>query len=117
MSLISIVVPVYHNASSLPDLLNKFQQLATNNNTDVFEFLFVDDGSQDDSFEVLRQLASQDNRVRVAKLSRNFGSNAAMIAGLSQAKGHAIAAISADLQDPPELIHDMIGLWRQGNKV
>ena len=117
MSLISIVVPVYHNAASLPDLLSEFQKLALRNEIDTFEFIFVDDGSQDNSFAVLYDLAVQDTRCRLIKLSRNFGSNAALLAGLGQCKGDAVAAIAADLQDPPEFIHDMLQLWRQGNKV
>lgn len=117
MVLISLVVPVYHNAASLPDLLAKFQTLARQNHEDTFEFIFVDDGSKDNSLVVLYELALADQRVRVVKLSRNFGSNPAILAGLSQARGEVVAAIAADLQDPPELIHDMLALWRQGHKV
>lgn len=117
MSLISIVVPVYHNAPSLPDLYDRFQTLAKQNGDDEFEFVFVDDGSRDDSFEVLQRLANQDPRVIVVKLSRNFGSNPAIIAGLFHTHGDAVAAISADLQDPPELIHEMLVHWRSGRKV
>ncbi len=117
MSLISVVTPVYHNAASLPDLLACFQQLAANNPADQFEFVFVDDGSQDDSFAVLETLAAGDARVQVVKLSRNFGANPAVLAGLSYARGDAVAVIAADLQDPPELIHDMLALWRQGKNV
>ncbi len=117
MSLISIVVPVYHNATSLPDLLIRFQQLAAKNPAHTFEFVFVDDGSRDNSFEVLEGLALQEPRMRIVKLSRNFGSNPAIMAGLSHAHGDAVAAIAADLQDPPELIHDMIQRWEHGCKV
>ena len=117
MNLISIVVPVYHNASSLPDLLVELQKVADKNPADDFEFIFVDDGSGDNSFDVLNQLAETELRMRIIKLSRNFGSNPAIMAGLSQAKGDAVAAIAADLQDPPELIYDMIELWRNDNKV
>jgi polyisoprenyl-phosphate glycosyltransferase len=117
MSLVSIVVPVYHNAPSLPELLGKFQELALRNPGDQFEFVFVDDGSKDDSFEVLRTLAEREPRVLIVKLSRNFGSNPAVLAGLDQARGDVVAGIAADLQDPPELIHDMLALWRGGRKV
>jgi polyisoprenyl-phosphate glycosyltransferase len=117
MAFVSIVVPVYHNANSLPDLLDRFQAIATRNPDDRFEFVFVDDGSGDDSFQVLTSLAGGDSRVRVIKLSRNFGSNPAILAGLSQARGDVIAAIAADLQDPPELIHTMLAEWRAGRKV
>lgn len=117
MSLFSIVVPVYHNAPSLPDLLIELQNVASKNPDDDFEFICVDDGSGDHSFDVLNALAKDEPRLRVVKLSRNFGSNPAIMAGLSQAKGDAVAAIAADLQDPPALIHDMIELWRNDHKV
>ncbi|MEP7290026.1 MAG: glycosyltransferase family 2 protein [Chloroflexota bacterium] len=116
-ALVSIVVPVFHNAASLPDLLAKFQDLARLNSKDLFEFVFVDDGSRDNSFEVLQKLALSESRVRIVKLSRNFGSNAALLAGMDQARGNVIAAIAADLQDPPELIDEMLAKWRQGHKV
>lgn len=117
MSLFSIVVPVYHNAVSLSDLLIEIQKVADKSPNDDFEFIFVDDGSGDNSFDVLNQLTETESRMRVIKLSRNFGSNPAIMAGLSQAKGVAICAIAADLQDPPELIHDMLDLWRDDKKV
>jgi glycosyltransferase involved in cell wall biosynthesis len=117
MSFISIVVPVYGNASSLADLLERFQQLAQRNADDQFEFVFVNDGSLDDSQAVLEKFAQNEERIRIVKLSRNFGSNAAVFAGLSEAQGDCVAAIAADLQDPPELIHDMLAEWRTGRKV
>ncbi len=117
MSLFSIVVPVYHNASSLGDLLAALQAVADRNPEDDFEFIFVDDGSADDSFTVLEKLAEREPRMKVVKLSRNFGSNPAIMAGMSQADGDAVAAIAADLQDPPALLHDMIELWRGDHKV
>jgi dolichol-phosphate mannosyltransferase len=117
MSLLSIVVPVYHNAASLPDLLARLAALASRHAGDTFEFVCVDDGSRDDSFEVLRRLQKDEPRLRVVKLSRNFGSNAALLAGLSHAGGDAIATISADLQDPPETLDAMLAHWRDGKKV
>lgn len=117
MALVSIVVPVYHNATSLPELLARFERLAASNPSDRFEFVFVDDGSRDHSFAVLRALQQTDGRVRVIKLSRNFGSNAALLAGLDVARGEVVAAIAADLQDPPELIGEMLAQWRQGRKI
>ena len=112
MSLVSVVVPVYHNAKSLADLLAALQDVAGKNGADAFEFIFVDDGSRDDSFAVLERLARSEPRMKVVKLSRNFGSNPAIMAGMSMARGDAVAAIAADLQDPPELLHDMLQLWR-----
>jgi dolichol-phosphate mannosyltransferase len=117
MAFVSIVVPVYHNAASLPELLARFRELAERNPEDRFEFVCVDDGSRDNSFAVLTELAASEPRLRVVKLSRNFGSTAALLAGLGQARGDVVAGISADLQDPPELIHDMLAHWRKGRKV
>ena len=117
MSLVSVVVPVYHNAASLPDLLAELQKLAARNPDDDFEFIFVDDGSGDNSFAVLQGLAQGERRMRIARLSRNFGSVAAVMAGLSLARGDCVADLSADLQDPPQLLHDMLQKWREGSKV
>lgn len=117
MKLVSIVVPVYHSAKSLPELMERLAALADRNGDYEFEFVFVDDGSSDESFEVLQELLSHDARVRIVKLSRNFGSNPAIMAGLASAAGDVVAVIAADLQDSPELIHDMLARWREGAKV
>ncbi len=117
MKRVSIVVPVYFSAKSLPEMMERLVALAGRNPEHEFEFVFVDDGSGDNSFEVLQDLMSKDERVRIVKLSRNFGSNPAVIAGLTAASGDAVAAVAADLQDSPELIHDMLAHWRDGAKV
>lgn len=116
MKRVSIVVPVYHNAASLPDLLRRFGEVAERN-PELFEFILVDDGSHDHSFAVMQDLAARDPRVKAIKLTRNFGSNAACSAGFSYAHGDAVVAISADLQDPPELIERMLARWREGSRV
>jgi dolichol-phosphate mannosyltransferase len=115
--LVSVVVPVYQNAASLPDLAARFRSVAQSCSPLQFEFLFVDDGSRDESLTVLQGLSREDPRVRVLKLSRNFGSNAAILAGLADSRGDAAVAIAADLQDPPELIPEMLRLWQDGRKV
>jgi glycosyltransferase involved in cell wall biosynthesis len=117
MALISVISPVYHNAASLGDLHEAFKALAGRNPDDAFEFILVDDDSGDNSYEVLLALAQDEPRMRVVKLSRNFGSMGAIQAGLAQSRGDAVAVITADLQDPPELIHDMLVHWRAGSKV
>lgn len=117
MSLVSVVVPVFHNAGSLPELHRRLDELARANSADEFEFVFVEDGSRDSSFEILEGLSASDRRIRVLKLSRNFGSNPALLAGLDRSRGDVVAAVAADLQDPPELINEMLRLWRQGEKV
>jgi glycosyltransferase involved in cell wall biosynthesis len=117
MGLISVVVPVYQNAPSLADLAVRLGRVALSCAPRAFEFVFVDDGSHDGSLEILRDLSRDDQRVRVLKLSRNFGSNAALLAGLVSASGDAVVAVAADLQDPPELIPEMLRLWEEGHKV
>jgi polyisoprenyl-phosphate glycosyltransferase len=117
MALISVVVPVYYNAESLPTLLARLGDVAREIPDAEFEWLFVDDGSGDDSFSVLQALARGDERVRVVRLSRNFGSNAAILAGLTYCRGDCAVVISADLQDPPETIHELVAAWRQGGQV
>jgi dolichol-phosphate mannosyltransferase len=113
---ISVVVPVYCNAGSLPELHSRLSAVALLTNC-IFEFIFVDDGSFDNSYEVLQQIASSDHRVIVIKLSRNFGSNMALTAGLNYAKGDGVVMIAADLQDPPEIITEMLPHWLSRTKV
>jgi glycosyltransferase involved in cell wall biosynthesis len=117
MRLVSIIIPVYYNAPSLPLLAQKLDTLSRANPQYGFEFIYVDDGSGDDSLSILYSLASRDNRISVVKLSRNFGSNNAILAGMTVAKGDCVGFIAADIQDPPEAFTEMIRLWQQGTKV
>lgn len=117
MTFVSIVVPVYHNEGSLSLLLERLSQVAAGETDCAFEFVFVDDGSRDGSFRVLTELAARDDRVIVIKLSRNFGSNIALAAGLEHARGDCVGMIAADLQDPPELFTEMLARWRNGKSV
>jgi glycosyltransferase involved in cell wall biosynthesis len=117
MRTVSIVVPVYYNELNLPQLFPRLIGLADANPQYDFEYVFVDDGSGDNSFKVLADLAKRDYRVRVVRLSRNFGSSAAILAGLHYVSGDCVAMIAADLQDPPELITPMLQRWETGKKV
>ena len=114
---ISVVVPVYFNEASLRVLHQRLAEVAAQVSHSDFEFIFVDDGSVDNSFGILRELAACDQRVKALRLVRNFGSNAAILAGLAHARGDGVAVISADLQDPPELIPEMIAKWQAGSQV
>ena len=117
MSLLSVVVPVYGNAPTVGELADRLRTaVATVDDLDL-ELIYVDDGSPDDSFAVLERLAAADPSVRLLRLSRNFGSNAAILAGLSQARGDAVCSIAADLQDPPELVPQLVARWRGGAEV
>jgi dolichol-phosphate mannosyltransferase len=114
---VSVVVPVYFNAGSLAILYERIAAAVLQSGAPSWDITFVDDGSRDESRAVLRQLQEKFDNVRVLELSRNFGSMAAITAGLAQAKGPCVAVISADLQDPPELLTTMINDWRAGTKV
>ncbi len=109
--LFSIVVPVYYNAPSLPETYARLAGGAARCADVEHEFVFVDDGSGDDSFRVLEQLAAADSRVRVVRLTRNFGSHNACLAGMSVTRGDCAAVISADLQEPADLPWRMLGRW------
>jgi len=108
---------VYFNAETLGPLLERLRAVAAGLPALDFELLLVDDGSRDASFSILKAEAEADARVRVLRLSRNFGSNAAILAGLSLASGECCVVLAADLQDPPELIPSMIQKWQQGAEV
>ena len=115
---LTIVVPVYYNALNLPDTIP--QLLALDRGVDGLSvnLVFVDDGSGDDSLAVLRRFQrAHPSRIRIVKLTRNFGSMAAIQAGLTVADGDCVGMIAADLQDPPELFLDMVRHWRAGAKA
>lgn len=117
MKTFSIVVPIYFNALNIPHLIPRLQKLQEALPEYRLEFIFVDDGSGDNSFQLLADAHKQDNRMKIIKLSRNFGSMAAIQAGLSYATGDCAGVIAADLQDPPELFAEMIREWERGKKV
>ncbi len=114
--LISVVVPMYYEELVAEECYRRLVKVMADNNIN-YEMVFVNDGSRDRTLEILRTISQKDGRVRVISFSRNFGHQAAVTAGIAKAKGDAIVIIDADLQDPPELIPDMIRLWEQGNHV
>ncbi|MET0386612.1 MAG: glycosyltransferase family 2 protein [Polyangiales bacterium] len=116
-ALISVVVPVYNEAAGIREFHARVSAALQSLDNDRYELIYVDDGSRDDSFATLRELADDESRVRVVKFSRNFGHQIAITAGLDYARGDAIVFIDADLQDPPELIPELVRLWRTGNDV
>ena len=113
-SLVSVVVPVYNEA----EVIGTFYERAINALAGIpgcdYELMFVDDGSQDDSYRSLPPTRRRDPRVRVLKFSRNFGHQIAITAGIDYARGDCVVVIDADLQDPPEVIASMIDQWRAG---
>ena len=116
MKKISIVVPVF-NEPDLPNTIPQLLALKDKMHGYEFEFIFVDDGSTDNSLENLLKFKERfPKEIRVVKLTRNFGYQAAVRAGLKVSKGDCVGVISADLQDPPELFLDMIKYWQKGTK-
>ncbi|QYK69595.1 glycosyltransferase family 2 protein [Paenibacillus sp. S02] len=113
----SIVVPVYFNELNIPHTIHRLTGLQKRLVGCDLEFVFVDDGSKDDSLKLLLEARKQDSRIKVIKLSRNFGSMSAIQAGLNYATGDCVGIIAADLQDPPELFKEMIEHWKSGKKV
>jgi len=111
---ISILIPAYNEAPVLDQLMTRLGNLASNMKDYEFEFLFVNDGSKDKTLEIIKGFAEIDPRVSYINLSRNFGKEIGMIAGLDHVTGDATVVIDADLQDPPELIPEMIKLWEEG---
>ncbi len=116
--LISIVVPVFNEQDNIPVLYEvASKELTAIARSYDYEFIFVDDGSTDHSWDVLEKLAAYDEKVTALSFSRNFGHQAALMAGYNVARGDAIVSIDADMQHPPELIVDMVNIWSKGVEV
>ena len=116
-SLLSIVVPVYNESQSIDAFYKRTTQTVRELDSFCYEFVFVDDGSHDNSYSKLVELADSDPNVRIIKLSRNFGHQIAITAGMDAAVGDAVVVIDADLQDPPEAIRKFVGKWQEGYDV
>lgn len=114
MKTITIMIPAYNEEAALPQLFERLQALKKSVSKYQLEFLFIDDGSNDRTLELIQIEQLQNPTISYVRLSRNFGKEAGMLAGFDHAKGDAIVIIDADLQDPPELIPQMIELWEQG---
>jgi len=112
----SIVAPVYNEAENLPILYRRIREVMDSTG-ESWELVLVDDGSRDGSTDTIRQLGIEDSRVRPVIFARNFGHQIAVTAGLDFARGQAVVIIDSDLQDPPEVILDMIERWREGYQV
>lgn len=112
----SIIAPIFNEAESLPELYRRTKEVMDSTG-ELWELILVDDGSRDGSTDSIRTLASQDSHVRPVIFARNFGHQIAVTAGLDYSRGQAVVIIDADLQDPPEVILDLIKGWRAGNEV
>lgn len=112
MEVISIIIPCYNEEDSIPLIYNELKKVS-NNMKYGFEFIFVNDGSIDNSLSVLKKLSAKDKQVKYIHFSRNFGKEAAMYAGLSNSKGDYVTIMDADLQDPPSLLPEMLRLIKE----
>lgn len=116
MSLISVIIPVLNEEENIAPLFRRLDSISKSSFHN-FEFIFIDDGSTDNTFSVLGKIALEDPRLKIIRFSKNFGSHAACLAGLINSKGDACALISADMQEPPELIEWLIEEWRKGHEI
>ncbi len=118
MPTLSVLVPVYFNEHNLPSTLPALQRVLDQLPAGMDgEIVCVDDGSGDRSWALLVEAATRDPRIKAIRLSRNFGAYMALLAGLDAAKGDCVAVIMADLQDPPELLLQMVQAWQQGHRI
>lgn len=114
---ISLIIPVYNEEDAIPIFIKKIDDIFLENNNIYFELVFINDGSNDKTLSLLIEKHNEDHRIKVIDLTRNFGKEAALTAGLDAATGDVIVPIDVDLQDPPEIIIDMLRLWNEGFEV
>src|SRR5512135_2357169 len=112
----SIIAPVYNEAENLPVLYRRVKEVMDTTG-EPWELLIIDDGSKDGSTEIIRDMAKRDPCIRPVIFARNFGHQIAVTAGLDYSRGKAVVIIDADLQDPPEVILDLIKKWKEGYEV
>ena len=112
--LISIVVPCYNEEETLHILYEELNKVTSAMEGYTFEYVFVNDGSKDRTLLMIKELAEQDSRVKYVSFSRNFGKEAALLAGLESAKGDIVATMDADMQDPPALLPELVGYVESG---
>ena len=114
MKKISIIIPAYNEEEALPALMERITKFADDTKDYDFEFLFVNDGSKDRTIELIKEYREKDKRVCYVDFARNFGKETAIKAGIDYATGDAVVFLDADLQDPPEIITEMIKYWEEG---
>ena len=117
MKKISIVVPCYNEEDAIPIFYDEVKNLVDNINDYSFEFIFVNDGSKDNTVEIIKDIREKDGRICLVNLSRNFGKEAALLAGMDSAIGDAVIVMDVDLQDPPSLLPELIYDWESGYDI
>ena len=115
--MISLIIPVYNEAENLKPLYIRLVSVIEKIDKESFEFIFIDDCSTDGTSLILQEIAQRDERVEIIRFSKNYGSHAAVSAGLQFCRGDAAVMIAADLQDPPEIIPDLISKWENGFRI
>lgn len=116
-NLVSLVVPCFNEEEVIEETHRRLVALAESESTYAFEFLFVDDGSRDNTPQLLHRIVAADPRAQALFFSRNFGHQLAVTAGIDEARGDAVVLLDADLQDPPEVVAEMLAKWRDGWQV
>lgn len=117
MKKISVVIPMYNEEEVVKTSYLRIQKVMEELKQYDYEILFVDDGSRDKTLSLLEEIAKENQKVKILSLSRNFGHQAAVTAGIQYVTGDAVIIMDADLQDPPELLPEMVALWEEGNEV
>ena len=117
MKKISVIVPMYYEEKVAEECYNRLTNVLKNIKDYEYEIIVINDGSKDKTLEILEKLAQNDENLKVISFTRNFGHQAAVTAGLKYVTGDAIVIIDADMQDPPELIPEMLKLWEDGNEI
>ncbi len=112
----SIVIPIFNEQETIPELYRRLKTVIDNLDQPT-EVIMIDDGSRDNSFEMLEKINKEDSRIKIIRFSRNFGHQVAISAGIDSANGNAIILMDGDLQDPPELIPSMVAKWKDGFQV
>src|SRR5450759_1035706 len=112
----TVIAPIFNESECLPELYRRIKMIFEKTG-DEWEFILVDDGSQDGSTDIIREMAQEDSHVRPVIFARNFGHQIAVTAGMDYSQGDAVIVIDADLQDPPEVILELIAKWREGYQV
>lgn len=117
MKKISIIIPCYNEEEVIEISYERITKVMKNILNYSYELIFINDGSKDNTYKILTNIAQNDNNVKIIDFSRNFGHQAAVMAGLRNCTGDAAIIIDADMQDPPEVIPDMLKLWEDGNEI
>ena len=117
LALLSLVIPCFNEEQVIAETIRRMTHFCSELSDLEAELIFIDDGSQDGTLSLLREYAAKDSRIKVICFARNFGHQIAVTAGMDAARGDAVVLIDADLQDPPELITEMVKIWRTGFDV